>query len=402
MFTATTLGGSAQRGNTRNVVLVSHAPYLRCVGQLSTERAVDRLVELANRQYDLVTFWREATEVIGARVPYYWTPCWYTLDPASLLITSHFHEGLDEFPDAWLDAEYYEDDVNQIIDVVRSDRGLSTLHELTGGDPSGTPRWQENIKLGGDQELIMRLRVGPDTWGALGLYREPGSPMFSEAETGFLLAASAHLAEGARRALLFGESSDPDWPDAPGLVVVSAEGEVESVTETAARWVDLLPGGGPVPIALRAVSHQAVTQPGRPAEARVRAGNGAWVTLRAARFAGENRVAVIVEPTQPARIFELLVGAHGLTEREQEVVRHVLQGLSTAEIAAVLVVSTHTVQQHLKSVFDRMGVRSRRELVARAFFDHYAPRFRDNEDRVARSSPMRGQPAVPAYGATAR
>ena len=113
-------------------------PYRRRVGQLSTERALGRLVELSNRQYDLAAFWREATEVIAARVPYYWTPCWYTLDPASLLITSHFHEGLDEFPDEWLDAEYYEDDVNQIIDVVRSDRGLSTLHELTGGDPSGT------------------------------------------------------------------------------------------------------------------------------------------------------------------------------------------------------------------------------------------------------------------------
>ena len=204
----------------------------------------DRLVELANRQYDLAAFWREATEVIAARVPYYWTPCWYTLDPASLLITSHFHDGLDVFPDEWLDAEYYEDDVNQIIDVVRSDRGLSTLHELTGGDPSGTRRWQENIKLGGDQELIMRLRVGNDTWGALGLYREPGSPMFSAEETAFLLEASTHLAEGARRALLFGESSDPDWPDSPGLVVVSAEGEVESMTEAAAKWVDLLPGAG--------------------------------------------------------------------------------------------------------------------------------------------------------------
>ncbi len=396
MFTATTLGAAALGGNTRFVVSASRAPYRRRVGQLSTERAVDRLVELANSQYDLASFWREATEVIAARVPYYWTPCWYTLDPASWLITSHFHEGLEVFPEEWLEAEYHEDDVNQIIDVVRSARGLSTLHELTGGDPSQTRRWQENIKLGGDQELIMRLRVGHDTWGALGLYREPGSPMFSDDETGFLLAASPHLAEGARRALLFGESTDPDWPDAPGLVVVSAGGEVESMTEAAARWMDLLPGTDPVPIALRAVAHQAVTRPGHPAESRVRAGNGAWVTLRAARFAGEQRVAVIVEPTQPARIFELLVGAHGLTEREQEVVRHVLQGLSTAEIAAVLVVSAHTVQQHLKSVFDRMGVRSRRELVARAFFDHYAPRFRDNEERVAGGTPMRGQPAVPA------
>src|SRR5918993_1232199 len=68
----------------------------------ATDRARDRIAELAGRGYDLVTFWQEATEVVARAVPHYWTPCWYTLDPASLLVTSHFHEGLDELPPEWL------------------------------------------------------------------------------------------------------------------------------------------------------------------------------------------------------------------------------------------------------------------------------------------------------------
>jgi DNA-binding CsgD family transcriptional regulator len=93
------------------------------------------------------------------------------------------------------------------------------------------------------------------------------------------------------------------------------------------------------------------------------------------------------------------MSAYGLTAREQDVTRLILQGSSTTEIAQELVVSAHTVQQHLKSIFDKTGVRSRRDLVGKIFFAHYEPRFRDNERRTAEDKPTRGGPAAtPAIG----
>ncbi len=121
---------------------------------------------------------------------------------------------------------------------------------------------------------------------------------------------------------------------------------------------------------------------------------GSWAVLHGACLlsAVSRRIAVIIEPAHPGRISSLLMSAYGLTEREQEVTKLVLQGSSTSQIADALVVSPHTVQQHLKSIFDKTGVRSRRDLVGKVFFAHYEPRLRDNERRAIQGQPLRGEP----------
>src|SRR3954452_7314306 len=106
------------------------------------ERSIDRIMELSVRAHDLVTFWREATDVLRPVVPHYMSPCWYTLDPASLLITSHFQEEIDEFPAEFLAAEFDESDAYTLFDVARSERGWNTLHDATNGDPSQSALWR--------------------------------------------------------------------------------------------------------------------------------------------------------------------------------------------------------------------------------------------------------------------
>src|SRR5687768_853795 len=93
-----------------------------------TARAADRIERLSTHGLDLVNLWRACSTAIATAVPHYMAPCWFTLDPASLLATSHFQEGLPEIPAAFLAQEYLEDDVYKMSDVARSPSGVTTLH----------------------------------------------------------------------------------------------------------------------------------------------------------------------------------------------------------------------------------------------------------------------------------
>jgi hypothetical protein len=315
-------------------------------------RARDRIADLAAGGHDLVTLWREAAEALEPAVPHHITPCFYTLDPASLLITSHYQEGLPEIPPEWLTEEYEGDDYNKIADVVHSPTGVSTLFQATGGRPELSRRYRTAMREhGAEHEVVVALRTrAGHAWGCLGLYREIGAPAFADDELRLLGDVAGPLAEGARRGLLVGEAADPEGPEAPGLVVLRDDWSVESATPGVERWLADLPDGdwegtNRLPPAVLAVAGRARrtaagAPPGEVAVARVLTASGRWVVLHGAGLVsgGATRTAVIVEPAHPARIAPLLMAAYGLTDREQEVTRLVLQGESTAEIAEGLAV----------------------------------------------------------------
>lgn len=145
------------------------------------------------------------------------------------------------------------------------------------------------------------------------------------------------------------------------IVADTAEGELPAVVNNVAyRALLAAHGGGP-----------------GEARARVPTSSGTWLVIHGAVIGDpeEGRTAVILEPARSPELAPLIVAAHGLTAREREVTELVLQGSSTAEIAARLHLSEYTVQDHLKAIFEKVGVHSRRELVAEIFFQHYVPRL---------------------------
>ena len=58
------------------------------------------------------------------------------------------------------------------------------------------------------------------------------------------------------------------------------------------------------------------------------------------------------------------------------------RGLTTSEIAASLFLSAHTVRDYIKSIFEKVGVNSRGELVGQLFAEHYAPQHYEKHRAV--------------------
>jgi DNA-binding CsgD family transcriptional regulator len=376
------------------------------VSAYAMERAAERIARLATRGLDAVSFFREAQEALLAAVPATPPTFWHTLDPASLLITSSLDEEGGPTPHEVLEWEYFVDDVMKTVDAARDPRGLQILEEVTRGDPTSSPLYQAFLGPAGIEHAVEVALRGKDghVWGSVTLMRETGRPGLSPTELGFLTTVAPDLARGAHRGLLVGEATEPEGPDAPGLVVVTDTGEVASLTPGMDRWLAELPGrwdtDGALPDAVVAVASRALATaetpdaPGEVAVARVLSQAGRWVVLHGAAMVatGTRRAAVIIEPAHPARITPLLMDAYELTEREQDVTRLVLRGDSTTQIAQRLFVSPNTVQGHLKSIFDKTGVRSRRDLIGKVFFSHYEPRVRDNDQRMPADRPIRGGP----------
>jgi DNA-binding CsgD family transcriptional regulator len=170
--------------------------------------------------------------------------------------------------------------------------------------------------------------------------------------------------------------------NAPGVILFDARCGLEIVDATARAHldsiIDRIPArhrAGRVPIVVRAVAERVRHHgaAGMAARARVRTRDGGWLVLVGTGLPNgpAEQVAVLVEPAGPADLWPIIAEAYQLTARERQITLLCLHGLSTTEMARELHLSPYTVQDHLKAIFDKVGVHARRALVAKLFLDFY-------------------------------
>ena len=287
--------------------------------------------------------------------------------------------------------EFADHDHNTFRALARGPRPARSLRAVVS-DPDESVRFRTFVQpLGFADELRAVLRDGDAPWGLVSLWRRPDGGPFTRAETELVNGLSAPLAAALRRHARPVEVTGRGQDVAPGVLVFSPTGELRAADDRAVDRLRDLPAdhgaaaaaiGPAVPLWLRVTVFRAAGS--GTARARVRSRDGAWLTCHASsvrRRGEDDEVVVVLQPAAAAEIAPIAVAALELTPREQEITRLIARGAATAEIADELLVSTHTVRDHVKAIFQKAGVSSRGELVAKVYAEFYEA---DHQHEVVR------------------
>jgi DNA-binding CsgD family transcriptional regulator len=340
---------------------------------------------LANAAGDPATLPDQLLAALARVVPFD-SYSWAAIDPRSLLPTGALGTTI-RFPSplVWEEQEQIARKVEpgDLRSMARSGRSVALLSEIVGERTDQSLIYRRVLRPNGlEHQLRCAVALDGVHWAQLHIERQRDRPDFASSEVALVEALAPHLAHAFRRWLLAqpGVTSSASAPALPGVIVLDEDNELDSISPEAEYWLtewelsDLKRPPVAITAAVGAARARAAGYPDSIPSARLRLRTGAWLHVHATHLTRPDRkarTAVVLERASANEVAPLIARASQLTARETEIALLVLRGLSTSEIAGHLFISPYTVQDHLKSIFEKVGVRSRRELATEIFEPHY-------------------------------
>lgn len=320
-------------------------------------------------------------DVLRKAVPFD-AACCTAVDPQTLLSTGAVtEEGVETIHYQLFENEYMHEDFNKYAYLAKANKSAATLSGATDGRMERSARYRNILEPAGfKDEMRVALVCEGSCWGYLTLFRH--QPLFNDRECSFVSSLVPSIARVLRtKSLAFPIEETNDMQMEPGILVLSDRLVPISTNTAADHWISLLQTWERIdsqllPRPIRAVCFRAKAEkpsdPERTPQAKVciRTPDGQFLTIRASRLSGMstiNQLAVWFETARPTDILPLMAESYGLSLREKHILEKVLRGFSTKEIALALNISSYTVQDHLKSIFAKTAVTSRRELIWHVF-----------------------------------
>jgi DNA-binding CsgD family transcriptional regulator len=353
-----------------------HRPMLDVMAtKRERTRCRERLEKLSESHLDGEAMRYEAIRVLQ-RVIGFDRWCWPLADPETLLPSSGLAEhdfGL-AVPRS-LELEYSGNDFAAKHVLARRINSAGSLSGETSGDLARSPRWDEVMRpVGIGDVAAAACRDALGCWGWIEAYRDSADRPFEEEDLDLLAEVGASMGSALRRSAMGPGDGSVFEPSPPGVIVLDRDLRRVSWTAGARAWIDALPsaklfarfGMLPTVVYPAATLARSASTVAR-AHALVRAVDGRWVMIEAAPLEGhdEGEIAINLRAASATETFSLLCRTYALSPRERAVVELLVAGLDTRAVTERLLISAHTVQDHLKSVFDKIGIHSRRELLVK-------------------------------------
>jgi len=338
-------------------------------------RCRERLERLSESSLDCESIQRETIAELQ-RVVGFDRWCWPFADSVTLLPLSGLadHDYGPGLPRA-LELEYSDDPFASKQVLARRANSAGSLSAETGGDLALSSRWDEVMRpVGIGDVAAVACRDALGCWGWIEAYRDGADRLFDADDLELLARVGPSLGSALRRGFMAATGSEPLEASPPGVIVLNSDLTLLSSTAGARAWIDALPAAalfaswGMLPAVVYPVATVSRTpDASNGAHALERAVDGRWVMIEAAPLEGDEggKIAVTLRDASPTETFDVFCHAYALSERERQVVAALIDGLDTHAVTERLFISRHTVQDHLKSVFQKVGIHSRRELLAR-------------------------------------
>jgi DNA-binding NarL/FixJ family response regulator len=304
------------------------------------------------------------------------------VDPQTLLPTGGLVEGFpSEACTRFWDNELLAPGFNKFNVLARSTDPVGTLAEATDGDLGRAPiHAQLYGPYGFGDELRAAFILGRTCWGVAALVRAASDGPFPDDEVDDVRRLVPLVARAFRAAASRIEAR-AHGPAA--MIVLDGDNRIQNLTMESRALLDDLKTTGVTELGLPSLVGTVATRARHSRTSthivtRVHGTSGRWLRVTAIPMeSGDGHVGVMLEPARPADLAPILLESYNLTPREIDIVLLLARGQATKEIATELSLSSHTVRDHVKSIFDKTGVTSRGELVARLFSEHLLDGFRD-------------------------
>lgn len=308
--------------------------------------------------------------------------CFTTVDPYTLLSTGAYtDERIERIHHQLFMNEYGEQDYNRHEELVKYVPHVASLSKATCGNLMKSKRYRNVLKFAGlGDELRVAFVYKRKCWGFLSLFRNEDEPFFSDEDCTYLISIMPAIAKVLRVKSVMLPITKEWSMIKTGMIVVNDYFQPLFLNKGGEEWLSRLQKWeglqeGDLPRSVRAVCSR-VASPntlGDVAKICMYTPDRQIVMIKASKMSGDhNQVCYTVsfERAQQEDIFHLLAEGYDFSVREKQVVERVMKGESTKQIAIYLNMSTYTVQDHLKSIFAKVGIGSRNELVWELFLKH--------------------------------